>query len=217
MANPSPPTDEYLVHIESALRAYLDRGHEAGAAELTSIAGAIHWQPFRAAPLVGPPQSRAARVPRPAYDAMLSAATFWRDKFHCRYCGGRVVPTRLLMLVSSVYPEQIPFHKNWKRGYVHPVYWLRGGQADHVVPGHAGGDWSDPSNVVTACGGCNMRKRNRLLSEIGWQLLDMPASPDWDGLTSLYGPLWEAAGRPDGHRPWVSAFANLASPASPRL
>ena len=58
-----------------------------------------------------------------------------------------------------------------------------------------------------------MRKGSRLLSEIGWQLRDVEVD-DWDGLTSLYGPLWDAAGRLDGHQAWVRAFADLAAKAS---
>jgi 5-methylcytosine-specific restriction endonuclease McrA len=47
---------------------------------------------------------------------------------------------------------------------------------DHVHPRSRGGrhEWT---NVVAACSRCNHRKADRLLSEIGWQLLVTPADP----------------------------------------
>lgn len=47
---------------------------------------------------------------------------------------------------------------------------------DHVHPRSRGGthEWT---NVVAACGRCNHRKADRLLSELGWQLLVTPSAP----------------------------------------
>ncbi|MDT0167065.1 HNH endonuclease [Actinotalea sp. AC32] len=47
---------------------------------------------------------------------------------------------------------------------------------DHVHPRSRGGQhvWT---NVVAACSRCNHRKADRLLSEIGWTLLQPPADP----------------------------------------
>ncbi len=47
---------------------------------------------------------------------------------------------------------------------------------DHVHPRSRGGghEWT---NVVAACARCNHRKADRLLSEIGWQLLVTPSIP----------------------------------------
>ncbi|MCL3861543.1 HNH endonuclease [Actinotalea sp. K2] len=47
---------------------------------------------------------------------------------------------------------------------------------DHVHPRSRGGrhEWT---NVVAACARCNHRKADRLLSEIGWQLLVAPTTP----------------------------------------
>ncbi|NCT90546.1 HNH endonuclease [Cellulomonas sp. APG4] len=47
---------------------------------------------------------------------------------------------------------------------------------DHVHPRSRGGahEWT---NVVAACARCNHRKADRLLSEIGWQLLVTPTAP----------------------------------------
>jgi 5-methylcytosine-specific restriction endonuclease McrA len=47
---------------------------------------------------------------------------------------------------------------------------------DHVVPRSRGGRhvWE---NVVAACGPCNNRKADRLLSELGWSLAFTPKAP----------------------------------------
>ena len=66
---------------------------------------------------------------------------------------------------------------------------------DHVHPRSRGGlhQWT---NVVAACSRCNHRKADRLLSEIGWQLLIAPAVPR-GGTALLAGtirphPSWSA-------------------------
>ena len=66
------------------------------------------------------------------------------------------------------------------------------------------------SNLVTACWGCNRRKGDLRLEEIGWSLIK-PADPHWKGLTDLYFPLWQAAGEPElgeDERWWLRASRN---------
>lgn len=64
---------------------------------------------------------------------------------------------------------------------------------DHVHPRSRGGrhEWT---NVVAACARCNHRKADRLLSEIGWQLLVTPSAPSGPVLGSVarLHPTWEA-------------------------
>jgi hypothetical protein len=43
---------------------------------------------------------------------------------------------------------------------------------------------------VTACWGCNFRKGDRQLIDLGWELLDV-AETDWVGLADLYPRLWD--------------------------
>lgn len=47
---------------------------------------------------------------------------------------------------------------------------------DHVVPRSRGGEHSW-ENCVAACSACNHRKADRLLTELGWTLRRVPASP----------------------------------------
>ena len=54
-----------------------------------------------------------------------------------------------------------------------------GGKADtvdHVVPRSRGGEHSW-ENCVAACGPCNHRKADRLLTELGWTLHAVPLPP----------------------------------------
>jgi hypothetical protein len=118
-----------------------------------------------------------------------------RDGFRCRYCDGEVIPNSLLELLSDIYPDVFPYHRNWKGGQTHPVVIARSAMVDHVVPGSAGGSWSDEANLVTACNPCNAIKADFTLAQLGWELL--PISEDeWDGLTHHYPALWRVAGMP---------------------
>ena len=47
---------------------------------------------------------------------------------------------------------------------------------DHVIPRSRGGS-SGWDNMITACAPCNLRKGDRLLHEIGWQLRKPPGVP----------------------------------------
>jgi len=49
---------------------------------------------------------------------------------------------------------------------------------DHVTPKSRGGT-SGWNNVVTSCHRCNSKKRDSLLSELGWKLLSVPKQPKW--------------------------------------
>jgi 5-methylcytosine-specific restriction endonuclease McrA len=99
-------------------------------------------------------------------------------------------------IVARLYPEQFPYHPNWKADSTHPAFVSRSATLDHVVQIADEGDLVDPENLVTACWGYNRRKGDLRLDEIGWSLVE-PANKAWKGLTELFFPLWEAAGRPD--------------------
>jgi len=123
------------------------------------------------------------------------AKIYARDHYQCRYCRERLILTPIMRLVSRLYPEQFPYHPNWKADCTHPAFITRSATLDHVVPLAAGGDPVDPDNLVTACWGCNRRKGDLRLEEIGWSLVE-PSDQGWNGLTELFYPLWQAVGRP---------------------
>lgn len=69
-----------------------------------------------------------------------------------------------------------------------------GNTIDHIVPRARGGrhEWT---NVTTACSPCNQKKGDRLLSELGWELLSKPEVPRYNshilvGLATM-DPEWE--------------------------
>jgi len=57
-----------------------------------------------------------------------------RDCWTCRYCGGRTVAPPVLRFLSEVYPDDFPYHPNWRAGRVHPAYLLVSTSLDHVHP-----------------------------------------------------------------------------------
>ncbi|MDP8908131.1 MAG: HNH endonuclease [Chloroflexota bacterium] len=143
-----------------------------------------------------------------------SLTVFRRDRWTCRYCGGRTIAPPVLRALSSLYPDEFPYHPNWKAGQVHPGYLLLSTTLDHVNPGSRGGSWGELHNLVAACWPCNSGKGDFRLDEIGWQLLAEPAlADDWDGLTGIYPAVWEVAGRPDAqyHGRWLRALRAAAA------
>jgi hypothetical protein len=134
-----------------------------------------------------------------------------RDSWTCRYCRARTVAPPVLRFLSEIYPDDFPFHPNWKAGQVHPAYLLLSTSLDHVEPGGRGGSWLDAGNLVTACWPCNAGKADLQLDEVGWRLLsEAEVRSDWDGLTRAMNALWDRAGRPDLYRDWHRALAAIS-------
>ncbi|HYM44780.1 MAG TPA: HNH endonuclease [Solirubrobacteraceae bacterium] len=109
-----------------------------------------------------------------------------------------------------MYPEEFPYHPNWKAGQVHPAYLLVSTSLDHVDPGGRGGSWLDEDNLVTACWPCNTGKADLRLEEVGWTLLgEEEVRSDWDGLSGATNALWERAGRPNIYGDWRRALSSV--------
>ena len=53
---------------------------------------------------------------------------------------------------------------------------------DHVIPKSKGGK-SNWTNIVTCCKSCNSSKGDKLLKDLGWELLKKPTSPRWESHT----------------------------------
>jgi 5-methylcytosine-specific restriction endonuclease McrA len=207
--NLAPPDDRYPEVLQTAIRGFWSGGRASGAAALEPIAGELWRLRVARARLVGEPAAGVAKAAAGSrrFTPARAGATFRRDHFHCRYCGGRVIPVALMSLLSHLYPDELPYVPTYKD--VHPMYWTRGAEADHIEPGSKGGDWEVPGNHATACVRCNTAKSDHRLEEIGWKIEEAPAS-DWDGLTSWYRPLWERTGEPNPryHLGWIRALAD---------
>ncbi len=141
------------------------------------------------------------------------ARVYARDCYQCRYCGEKTILTPVMRLLSRFFPDEFPWHPNWKSDQTHPAFVSRSTTLDHIQPIAGGGDPVDEDNLVTACWGCNRRKGDLILDELGWEL-HAPADGLWRGLTELYEPAWIAAGRPklsETEMEWMRATRRLGS------
>jgi 5-methylcytosine-specific restriction endonuclease McrA len=114
-----------------------------------------------------------------------------RDRFSCRYCGTRTVPSPLLRAAALVWPEFIPYNPNWRSDSTHPLFVARAATFDHVNPHAHGGIDVSAANLVTACWSCNLQKSESTLKRLGWSLREIDAASNWVGLTRAYPALWE--------------------------
>jgi hypothetical protein len=185
-----PQTDNYPEHLERVVEALVSQGIDAAAEALSPIA-----------------EPALDVVPRAEPSETLIASTYKRDRFQCRYCGCRVIPTQIMRLVAGFFPAEFPYHPNWKAGQTHPAVASRSATLDHKIPWARGGT-NDPSNLVCACWICNRVKGDLLLTQLGWELLPIADDSDWDGLTRYYRRLWELARRPSSadHALWVRLY-----------
>lgn len=158
---------------------------------------------------------RQQEHPRPNLSKATVARVFARDRFTCRYCGVRTIPTVVLRVLSLLYPAELPYDPHWKAA--HPCYWKITSSIDHIEAGSSGGDWSDPTNLTTACYQCSQTKSNVSIEHLGWDVDRRDSAHAWNGLTGLYPALWEIAGRPSPgvYRPWMRAFADASHDPAP--
>jgi hypothetical protein len=71
---------------------------------------------------------------RRAMPTTLRVAIHRRDSWTCRYCRARTIAPPVLRFLSEIYPDEFPFHKNWKAGQVYLAYLLISTSLDHVNP-----------------------------------------------------------------------------------
>jgi 5-methylcytosine-specific restriction endonuclease McrA len=108
-------------------------------------------------------------------------ATFLQDSYTCRYCSRPTVALEVLKLLSKAFPQDLPYHRNWRPVEEHIVYWTCSTSLEHIVPFPAGGK-SNLKNLVTACYLCNDAKNCLPLDLLGWTVRAQ-AHSDWLGLT----------------------------------
>ena len=197
----SPPasssSDQYIELLSHALRAVAGNRDD----EATSIIDQLR-----------------ADLPRGASDPsvppMMQVSVWRRDRFTCRYCGGRTIPPPVLRAISLRWPELVPGTQATRADAVPPPYLAQAATIDHVRPSSRGGPTAE-ENLVTACWVCNTHKGGLGLERLGWVLLDV-ADEDWDGLVSTYPRLWESICslgiEHDAlyHAAWLRCFAERA-------
>ena len=163
-----PPDDRYPEFLRNATTAYLASGLDAGREVLRPIAGKI-WNGLRRSHHL---TSAATHVMRPtagerAFSPTEAAKILRRDNFQCRYCGADTVPKPIAVLLHSLFPAELPFHEHYLDGSMHPLFWTRVAEIDHITPANRGGSWVDPLNRVTACVVCTTNRGDRTLHAWG--------------------------------------------------
>ncbi len=191
---PLPPPDDYISPLARAFAAVTS--HRRNEADMI------------VAMLRAELPARSRRLP---INRNLQVAVLRRDRFSCRYCGMRTIPVPVLRAASLIWPEELPFNRNWRTDVTHPVYAACAATIDHLQPRAHGGSNSELSNLVTACWPCNLQKSEFTLHRLGWALAEITSSA-WDGLIYAYPDLWEeghpnaTAGDVRYHLAWLAAF-----------
>jgi len=146
------------------------------------------------------------------------AEVFLRDGFTCTYCGGRTIPRCILVAISDVFPDEFPYYAHYRRGTVHPAYWVLAPEADHVLA-HANGGTSDAVNLTTLHAMCNTRKSSLPAESLPLVAAAPPRDAEWDGLLSRYADIvavGEVIGRrhssAEYHSSWLKRFGRSSRP-----
>lgn len=153
-------------------------------------------------------KSRSSR----AVPDKLRAQVFLRDRFLCSYCSGRTIPRNILVALSDVFPDALPYNAHYRRGATHPVYWLLAPEADHTIA-HAQGGSSEIGNLTTMHAMCNTRKSNLVADTLPAIAAAAVEDRSWDGLLSNYAEIVIAGNshgrrhsRPGYHLDWLRNF-----------
>jgi 5-methylcytosine-specific restriction endonuclease McrA len=133
------------------------------------------------------------RAPPFKSESPLGEAVFRRDGWRCRYCGCRVIPSRVRRWIDKRLPGAIRWDQATNSG-CHAGFWTLWGSVDHVIPRARGGR-NEADNLVTACMVCNFAREHFTLEQLG--LADPRSRPPvldgWDGLTRLCGEMTRRA------------------------
>lgn len=127
------------------------------------------------------PISRVKRT----YTETEAAQMFVRDGFVDRYSGKRLIYPPVLRLLSSIMPNEIPYHRNWKTTECHMLFWHLSPTVDHVLPVARGG-LDESSNWVCTSMVLNAAKANWTLEELGWHLVPPGDFRKWDGMLKWF-------------------------------
>lgn len=196
------PTD-IETYSSALLRAaeWVSAGDLAAAqSSLNPIAGAI-WQGKLSSRKAASAEASEMRS-RTSQNAV-RAQVFVRDRNLCTACGGKTIPRNILVAMHDLFPEEIPYHPNYKRSFTHPAFWFLAPEADHVMPHSQGGAFT-LENLTTLHAACNTQKSDSIAANT-----TMGATSEWDGLLSHYPALVAASPnslRANYHRTWMRHF-----------
>jgi len=112
----------------------------------------------------------------------------WRDGFHCRYCGIRIVPNAQFKKLQEVVgyetlPNRSQARRLTRNTDIHGIWLLTRATVDHVEPA----DVNREENLVASCWPCNYAKWKYTIEDLE---LDHPGlrpvkKTEWLGLTDV--------------------------------
>ena len=116
-------------------------------------------------------------------------AVWYRDGWHCHYCGEALFFSPSLKLLHSLSPGHGYYDQHGKRQSMLKILEDRCACCDHVIPVAKGGD-NSIDNLVAACFSCNREKSAGELRERPLNLSEFSTRPScWDGFASIYSKL----------------------------
>ena len=124
-------------------------------------------------------------VTKRQYSAFESTSLFILDGFIDRYDGERLIFPGVLRLLSDIFPNEFPYHPNWKSGACHQWYWELFPTVDHIVPVTLAG-LDEPENWVTTSMFNNLTKSNTIFENLGWSFVPRGDFSEWDGLIQWF-------------------------------
>ena len=136
-------------------------------------------------------------------------STWERDRYHCRYCGGRTFDWNIFRMLGHAFPDVFPYQRNWAHGRCHQAIWLYAVSIEHRVARTVGGT-NEPDNLLTACYFHQHIRNSRDLAILGWPVLPIQHESTWDGLANRV-PLLRAAVAAHSGVPLVSVPRSILS------
>lgn len=89
---------------------------------------------------------------RPVMRRALMLTVFQRDRWTCRYCGGRTIFTPVMALLGTMFPD-VPFPSKLQRGGAHPSVISCSAIVDQVIPDAHGGNCQSRTRRGDGAGG----------------------------------------------------------------
>ncbi len=116
----------------------------------------------------------------------LQLAVWYKDGWHCKYCGEAIFFSPTLKLLDLMSPGHGYYDRHGKRGSMVSLLENLCACCDHMMPVAAGGG-SSVENLVAACFSCNRKKSaGEMDLFVNAHLAHKSRPKSWDGFASIY-------------------------------
>jgi len=103
-----------------------------------------------------------------------------KDGFRCRYSGDLLLFPAFMTIMSALFPDTFPAHKNGKAEFAHDAYWTHFASLEHIEPTSIGGRDEEDNWITTSMARNQVRSRYPLES-LGWTIRPREPLLEWDG------------------------------------